>query len=47
MPPAVIPAVTPVAIPAVTPGAEGGERPVGVGSEVWAYEPVVTAGPKS
>jgi heme oxygenase (mycobilin-producing) len=28
-------------------GAEGGERPVGVGSEVWAYEPVVTAGPAS
>ena len=25
----------------------GGERPVGVGSEVWAYEPVVTADPKS
>ena len=25
-------------------GGEGGERPVGVGSEVWAYEPVVTAG---
>jgi heme-degrading monooxygenase HmoA len=28
-------------------GGEGGERPVGVGSEVWAYEPVVTAGPAS
>lgn len=28
-------------------GGAGGERPVGVGSEVWAYEPVVTAGPAS
>ena len=28
-------------------GGEGGERPVGVASEVWAYEPVVSAEPKS
>jgi heme-degrading monooxygenase HmoA len=26
-------------------GAEGGPGPVGVASEVWAYEPVVSAGP--
>ncbi|HEY6534091.1 MAG TPA: antibiotic biosynthesis monooxygenase [Acidimicrobiales bacterium] len=28
-------------------GAEGGHAPVGVASEVWAYEPVVSAGPAS
>ena len=28
-------------------GGDGGERPVGVNSEVWAYEPVVSAGPAS
>jgi heme-degrading monooxygenase HmoA len=28
-------------------GAEGGQAPVGVASEVWAYEAVVSAGPAS
>ena len=28
-------------------GAEGGPAPIGVASEVWAYEPVVSAGPAS
>ena len=28
-------------------GGEGEARPVGVNSEVWAYEPVVSAGPAS
>lgn len=28
-------------------GAEGGHGPVGVSSELWAYEPVVSAGPNS
>ena len=27
-------------------GHGGGERPAGVASEVWAYEPVVSAGPR-
>ena len=27
------------------PGAGGGERPVGAGAEIWAYEPVVTVDP--
>lgn len=25
----------------------GGERPAGVASEVWAYEPIVSAGPRA
>ena len=28
------------------PGGAGGERPVGAASEMWSYEPVVTAGPR-
>ena len=27
------------------PGAAGGERPVGVGAEIWAYEPVLSVDP--
>jgi heme-degrading monooxygenase HmoA len=27
------------------PGGAGGQRPVGVGAEMWAYEPVVSVGP--
>lgn len=27
------------------PGAGGGERPVGVGAEIWSYEPVVSVDP--
>jgi len=27
------------------PGAAGGERPVGVGAELWAYEPVLSVDP--
>ena len=34
--------------PGAHPGGHGGgERPAGVGSEIWAYEPVVSAGPRA
>lgn len=33
--------------PGAAHGHGGGERPAGVASEVWAYEPVVTAAPRT